>query len=120
MIFTLNNPENRERFLKSLERMIQATHPSFKIEQKFYSIPLEELNWKDIPNGEFELNSDDDLISLAKNYIASTEIKSPDEYEKDTIDLRLATIKDVVENPHKYESMWYVEDWKELYGKLYN
>ena len=115
----MKSSENRKTYLDSIERMVRATYPAFKIKDVCYSAPINDVRLDDISNGLFSLENDDDMIRLARNYVKTIDLQSPSCYETDTIEKKLAIIKDIGENEILYGPVLDIKGWRELYKRIF-
>lgn len=120
MIFSLSKKENSKKFLKSLERMIKVTFPEYEIDKETLEKDGDLITTNEVEMGFFRLNDDDEMIFLAKKYLKTFELRKKDHYEFDTVEWRLADIKEIVEVRSFDHPILYIDEYRKIYGRIFN
>lgn len=124
MLFYCSKPENKDKFMKSIVRVICASYPDFKIDDKFYNMTVEEFlecgySLADITDGILDIDNIDEICKIASKYVNKTNLKSFEKYEEDTIERQLAIIKDNYEIYANLSPMYKREKLEKIYKKIF-
>ena len=124
MLFYCSKPENKDKFMKSIERMICASYPDFKINDKFYNMTVEDFlkydySLADITGGILDIDNIDEVYKIASKYVNKINLESFDKYEEDTIERQLAIIKDNYEIYANLSPMYKREKLEKIYKKIF-
>ena len=124
MLFYCSKPENKDKFMKSIERMICASYPDFKINDKFYNMTVEDFlkydySLANITGGILDIDNIDEVYKIASKYVNKINLESFDKYEEDTIERQLAIIKDNYEIYANLSPMYKREKLEKIYKKIF-
>lgn len=124
MLFWLEEECNKNKFLKSVERMVGVTHKGFRFSDEIYELSEDEMlergyDLKYITNGVFDWENQDEMIMLARKYLKTINLQNREEYEYDTIEWQLANIKDTVEIDSHLFPICNLKSINGLYEKLF-
>lgn len=113
----LMDMENTQNFLKSYERMVQATFPDFKLDpevlklQDIDGLPIEKLT-----NNLFDYTFVN-LMILCKNYLKTITLGNRKDYPEESVERQLCSYRFILSDEYRYVEPQISEENREIIAK---
>ena len=118
-MFYLLFEENKENFLKSWERMVQATYPDFKFDENVFNLPSEEIDTEKLTQGIYDGSIVNTMV-LAKKYLQTINLKKYEDYPPESIESQLCVIRDYYDRLQKNPETMYSKEMIIGYNYLFS